>query len=139
MEKRSTMEELMEVLSALKPEIDFTKETELIDEGLLESFDVITLIAELEDKMPKGISLTAFNSSSAGVSFTGNTKTYEDIAAFAINLKEIECIDNTFIQSVTENAGEDKADTTYDFTVSCIYKDASAENAEAADGEVAVQ
>lgn len=101
--------------------------------------NVGTLIAELEDKMPKGISLTAFNSSSAGVSFTGNTKTYEDIAAFAINLKEIECIDNTFIQSVTENAGEDKADTTYDFTVSCIYKDASAENAEAADGEVAVQ
>ena len=50
MEKRSTMEELMEVLSALKPEIDFTKETELIDEGLLESFDVITLIAELEDQ-----------------------------------------------------------------------------------------
>ena len=47
MEKRSTMEELMEVLSALKPEIDFTKETELIDEGLLESFDVIT---ELEDQ-----------------------------------------------------------------------------------------
>ena len=39
MEKRSTMEELMEVLSALKPEIDFTKETELIDEGLLESFE----------------------------------------------------------------------------------------------------
>ena len=101
--------------------------------------NVGTLITELEDKMPKGISLTAFNSSSAGVSFTGNTKTYEDIAAFAINLKEIECIDNTFIQSVTENAGEDKADTTYDFTVSCIYKDASAENAEAADGEVAVQ
>ena len=50
MEKRSTMEELMEVLSALKPEIDFTKETELIDEGLLESFDVFTLIAELEDQ-----------------------------------------------------------------------------------------
>lgn len=101
--------------------------------------NVGTLIAELEDKMPKGISLTAFNSSSSGVSFTGNTKTYEDIAAFAINLKEIECIDNTFIQSVTENAGDDKADTTYDFTVSCIYKDASAEDAEAADGEVAVQ
>ena len=32
MEKRSTMEELMEVLSALKPEIDFTKETELMED-----------------------------------------------------------------------------------------------------------
>ncbi len=39
------MEELLEVLSALKPEIDFQKEKNLIDDGLLESFDVITLIA----------------------------------------------------------------------------------------------
>lgn len=44
------MNELMELLSALKPEIDFETEKELIDEGLLESFDVITLIAEIEDQ-----------------------------------------------------------------------------------------
>lgn len=44
------MEELMELLSALKPEIDFETEKELIDDGLLESFDVITLIAEIEDQ-----------------------------------------------------------------------------------------
>ena len=44
------MEELMELLSAIKPEIDFERETELIDDGLLESFDVITLIAEIEDQ-----------------------------------------------------------------------------------------
>ena len=44
------MEELMELLKALKPEIDFETEKELIDDGLLESFDVITLIAEIEDQ-----------------------------------------------------------------------------------------
>lgn len=44
------MQELMELLSALKPEIDFETEKELIDEGLLESFDVITLIAEIEER-----------------------------------------------------------------------------------------
>lgn len=44
------MEELMELLTALKPEIDFENETELIDDGLMESFDVITLIAEMEDQ-----------------------------------------------------------------------------------------
>lgn len=44
------MEELMVLLTALKPEIDFERETELIDDGLLESFDVITLIAEIEDQ-----------------------------------------------------------------------------------------
>ena len=44
------MEELMNLLTALKPEIDFERETELIDDGLLESFDVITLLAEIEDQ-----------------------------------------------------------------------------------------
>lgn len=44
------MQEFMELLSDLKPEIDFEKEKELIDEGLLESFDVITLIAEIEER-----------------------------------------------------------------------------------------
>ena len=44
------MQELMELLSDLKPEIDFETEKELIDDGLLESFDVITLIAEIEER-----------------------------------------------------------------------------------------
>ena len=57
----------MEVLSALKPEIDFTKETELIDEGLLESFDVINLLLVLEEAfdvelVPDLLQLEDFNS-----------------------------------------------------------------------------
>ena len=88
--------------------------------------------------MPKSISLNSFTSSSSGVSFTGNAKTYEDIAAFAINLKEIECIDNTFIQAVTENTEVEGGTATYDFTVSCIYKDQTVDTEEATD-EVAVQ
>ena len=94
--------------------------------------NVGTLIAELEDKMPKGISLTAFNSSSASVDFTGNTEKYEDIAAFAKNLGEIECIENSFVQSIVEVApdevnGVKTGKVTYDFTVTCIYKDQAAD------------
>ena len=101
--------------------------------------NVGTLIAELEDKMPKGISLTAFNSSSASVDFTGNTEKYEDIAAFAKNLGEIECIENSFVQSIVENTemnttGVKSGKVTYDFTVTCIYKDQAAD-ADAAEGD----
>ncbi len=85
-----------------------------------------TLITELEDKMPKGISITAFNSDSTGISITGTTPKYEDIAAFAINLKDIECIDNTFIGSINEVVDEQTNSVTYDFTVSCIYVDPTA-------------
>lgn len=51
------MEELLELLSDLKPELDFSAEKELIDDGLMESFDVITLIAEIEEQF--GIEIPA--------------------------------------------------------------------------------
>lgn len=43
------MERLMEILRDIDDTIDYEKETALIDEGLLDSFGVITLVAELED------------------------------------------------------------------------------------------
>lgn len=101
--------------------------------------NVGTLITELEDKMPKDVTISAFNSTATGVDFTCNTTSYENVAAFAINLKEIECIDNTFIASVTENAEEESGDVTYDFTVSCIYKDTTADDTAADADEVSVQ
>jgi len=48
--KEHIMQELIKILSTIKPEIDFETEKELIDGEILESFDVITLISELEDQ-----------------------------------------------------------------------------------------
>lgn len=89
--------------------------------------NVGTFIANLEEKMPSDISVTAFASSATGVAITGNTPTYDNIAAFAINLKEIECVDNTFIGSITEVVDDETGKVTFDFTVSCVYVDPLAE------------
>ena len=43
------MEELLDILRELHPEIDFEKETRLIDAAILDSFDLITLLSELAD------------------------------------------------------------------------------------------
>lgn len=43
------MEKIMKILQQLRPELDFEKETKLIDEGILDSFDLVTLIGELND------------------------------------------------------------------------------------------
>ena len=43
------MEELMESLREIDDSIDYEKETALIDSQLLDSFGVITLVAELEE------------------------------------------------------------------------------------------
>lgn len=43
------MEELIKKLNEVRPEIDFTKETRLIDDNLLDSFDIISIVSMLND------------------------------------------------------------------------------------------
>ena len=44
------MEILLEILKGLHPDIDFTTHVTLIDDSVLDSFDIITIIAEVNDK-----------------------------------------------------------------------------------------
>ena len=43
------MDELLEILTDLHPEVDFELETGLIDSKILDSFDIITIISEIAD------------------------------------------------------------------------------------------
>lgn len=42
-------EKLMEILTELRPDVDFENNTALIDDGILDSFDLVSLIGELVD------------------------------------------------------------------------------------------
>ena len=44
------MEELLELLKSVHRDVDFENETELIDDGILDSFDVVAIISEIDDK-----------------------------------------------------------------------------------------
>lgn len=44
------MEALLKILEELHPEVDFTKEKSLIDDKILDSFDIITLITEINEE-----------------------------------------------------------------------------------------
>ena len=43
------MEELRNALQELYPNIDFDKETNLYDDGIIDSVDVVTIISKLEE------------------------------------------------------------------------------------------
>ena len=64
------MEELLEILSELHPEVDFTSCDTLIDDKILDSFDIVSVIAEINERFD--VTITAekitpenFNSASA--------------------------------------------------------------------------
>jgi len=40
---------IIDILSKLRPEFDFTADVDFIEEGMLDSFDVISLVDELEN------------------------------------------------------------------------------------------
>lgn len=64
------MEKLLEILSDIRPDIDFATEEGLIDNGLLGSLDIMSIVAELTDEFdivisPADIIPSNFNSAKA--------------------------------------------------------------------------
>lgn len=43
------MEKLYEILNDIRPDVDFQTEDKLIDNGILDSFDIITIVSEIND------------------------------------------------------------------------------------------
>ena len=43
--------ELREILEDIRPDVDFETEEQLIDGGVLDSFDIVTLVAEINARL----------------------------------------------------------------------------------------
>ncbi len=50
------MNDLLEILQDLHPEVDFETEEGLVDDGILDSFDIVSIIAEISDTFDVTIS-----------------------------------------------------------------------------------
>ena len=40
------MERIMKILTGIRPDVDFANEKKLIDDGILDSFDIISIVSE---------------------------------------------------------------------------------------------
>ncbi|MBR1470132.1 MAG: acyl carrier protein [Lachnospiraceae bacterium] len=49
------MEVLQEVLEELHPDVDFEKEDELVDRKIIDSFDIVTIIARIDEEFDVAI------------------------------------------------------------------------------------
>lgn len=64
------MERLLEILEGIHPEVDFENNEELVDDGILDSLDIVTIVTEIDAAF--GVTIPAeeiipenFNSASA--------------------------------------------------------------------------
>ncbi len=64
------MDELLNILSELHPDVDFEEEDMLVDDGIIDSFDIVTIVSEIQERMDvvigaKYITPENFNSAEA--------------------------------------------------------------------------
>lgn len=52
------MEQLLDILKGIRPDVDFENEKALIDDGILDSFDVVSIISELDDAFGVQVRIT---------------------------------------------------------------------------------
>ena len=45
------MNEIIEILTELHDDVDFTKETGLVENGILNSLDIVAIITEIDDRL----------------------------------------------------------------------------------------
>ena len=50
------MEKLIKILEEIRPEFDFKNEGNFVDSGMLDSFDIITLVSDIEEQFSVTIS-----------------------------------------------------------------------------------
>lgn len=51
------MEKILEMLKRVRPDVDFIKEKSLIDDGVLDSVDILTIVSELKSSFGVKISI----------------------------------------------------------------------------------
>lgn len=75
------MEKLLEILNQIRSDIDFGKEKALVDDGVLDSFDIVSIVSELGMEYDIDISIddmTAENFNSAEAMFEMITRIQDE-------------------------------------------------------------
>jgi len=52
------MEKLIKLLSEIRPDVDFTAETKLVSDSILDSFDIVSIVSEINDTFDVSIGVT---------------------------------------------------------------------------------
>lgn len=64
------MDKLLRILNEINPDLDYAKETALVDDGLFDSLEVMSIVSEIEDTFhiqidPDDVLACNFNSADA--------------------------------------------------------------------------
>ena len=82
--------------------------------------NVSMFIDALEKNQPKGLTVSSFSSDEEGVTLEGYADKYDSVAKLIVQLKDVECVDNVFVDYIDE-ANDDNGVITYEYGFRCNF------------------
>lgn len=113
------IDQIISDYDAIKAKYDDIKLMYDQTKNLNENFSVF--FDELESKLPKEITIASYTSAADSVSMSGSSASYDAIAKFITQMKDISCVDNTYVPSITEEVNEDTGESIYTFSVTANF------------------
>ena len=101
--------------------------------------NVRMFISELEAKIPTTVVVTGFTSTNDGVNIPCVSADYDSIADFIMQLKDIACIDDAYVASISKRIDDSTGQESYEFTVTAIYVNTNPKALLAVDEEEAAE
>lgn len=81
--------------------------------------NVSMFIDALETNQPKGLTVSEFESEEDSVTLKGFADKYDSIAKLIVQLKQVECVDNIFVEKIEED--EDEGVKRYEYEFRCNF------------------
>jgi len=116
--EKSYIEQIIAEHDAEKAKLDSIKDMSASTYHLNEQ--ALEFINNLEAKIPSNVVVQSFSSNDASVTLPCKTVSYDDVAAFIVNLKTISCVEDVYIGSVSQTIDEE-GNTTFIYTLTCEF------------------
>ena len=81
--------------------------------------NVSMFIDALEANQPKGLTVSEFESEEESVKLTGFADKYDSVAKLIVQLKQVECVDNIFVEKIEED--DEDGVKRYEFEFRCNF------------------
>ncbi|MDO5156093.1 MAG: pilus assembly protein PilM [Eubacteriales bacterium] len=113
------IEQIMTEYEAVKARYEDIKAMYDQTRTLNENFNMF--VTALEENTPKEIAVSSFAATGEGVTIAATSKSYDAIAKWIIQLKQISCISDAYVDAIAQTKDEATGDSTYTFNVTCQY------------------
>lgn len=83
--------------------------------------NVSMFLDALEENLPKEVLITSYSSTESSVTLAGSSQSYDAVAKFIIQLKQVECVEDVFVSDISTTKDDATGEELHTFNFTCTF------------------